>query len=416
MAHTLPFVRLTFELTEGQMSAIFAVVRAASLLGVLFAMTADRRGRRKPLLAAFALMALGSLITAFLPSIPAFIIGQSLVRISIVAIAPLAIVLISEQLSAGVRALGIGIFGLAGSLGVGLGLLLLPVAEVNETSWRVLFALATLGLLAFPLLSRFLPESRAFSPAPSIPFRKALGMGLAEHFWPLAGIAFFVAAFSSPAFDFVLERLINGLSWETGAARFLLIVFSGLGVTGLLIGGKLADRIGRRPTTIAALAIGLTGGVGFYFLDSGWFLAGSIFLSTLGATMLTPSFGAQRSELFPTRVRATASAWITNIAIVGSISGFAIGAVLIDRIGLATTVTALGSGLIVSIYLVTRPPETPGMALVRRRVPPTGPSPQTPPPAQRPPHRQRPRLRPTPPHHAPTSTDPPRHPGPNGLP
>ena len=53
MAHTLPFVRLSFDLTEGQMSLMFAGVRAASLLGVLFAVVADRTGRRKPLLAGF---------------------------------------------------------------------------------------------------------------------------------------------------------------------------------------------------------------------------------------------------------------------------------------------------------------------------------------------------------------------------
>ncbi len=381
MPHTLPFARASLELTEGQMSAIFASVRAASLLGVLFSMRADRSGRRKPLLAAFLLMAFGSLTTAFLPSVPAFVISQAAVRIALVAIASLAIVLIAEELTPSIRATGIGIFGLAGSLGVGLGLLLLPIAEANENAWRVLFALATLGLLAFPLLNRFLPESRAFAPAPPIPFHKALGMGLSRHFWPLAGVSFFVAAFSAPAFDFVLERLINDLLWETGAARFLLIVFSGLGAVGLLVGGKLADAYGRRPTTILALGIGLVGGVGFYLLDSGWFLAASIFLATLGATMLTPSFGAHRSELFPTRVRATGNAWLTNVAIVGSIFGFAAGAMLIDRLGLPTTVAALGAGLVVSMLLVLRLPETKGMDLARRtgsrsratrQAPPTG--------------------------------------------
>ena len=145
-------------------------------------------------------------------------------------------------------------------------------------------------------------------------------MGLGKHFWPLAGVSFFVAAFSSPAFDFVLERLINDLEWDTGAARFLLILFSGAGTIGLLIGGWLADKIGRRPTSAIAIAIGLVGGTAFYTLDSGWFLAISIFLSTVGATMLTPSLAAQRTELFPTRLRATAGGWITNIAIIGSIA------------------------------------------------------------------------------------------------
>jgi predicted MFS family arabinose efflux permease len=260
---------------------------------------------------------------------------------------------------------------------VGLGLLLLPIAEASEDAWRILFAFATLGLLVFPLLARYLPESRAFTPAATVPFIKALGMGLSKHFWPLAGIAFFVAAFASPAFDFVLERLINDLDWESSAARFLLIVFSGIGAIGLLVGGRMADRIGRKPTTIAALVIGLVGGVGFFVLDSGWFLAASIFLATLGATMLTPSFGAQRTELFPTRIRATSSAWVTNVAIVGSIAGFATGAVLIDRIGLASTVSILGVGILIAIYLVTRLPETRGMDLVRRRVAPADATTQT---------------------------------------
>jgi len=368
MAHTLPFARASLELTEGQMSAIFAAVRGVSLFGVFFALAADRSGRRKPILAAFLLLAFGSLATAFIPSVAAYVISQGIVRIGLVAVASLTIVLIAEELSPGIRALGIGIYGLAGSIGVGTGLLLLPVAESNDGAWRTLFGLGALGLLAFPLLNRFLPESRAFVPATPIRFTKALGMGLSKHFWPLAGVSFFVAAFSSPAFDFVLERLINDLSWDTGAARFLLIVFSGLGAIGLLLGGRLADHYGRRPTSVAALAIGLVGGVGFYLLDSGWFLAASIFLATLGATMLTPSYGAQRSELFPTRVRATANAWLTNVAIVGSIAGFATGAVLIDSIGLASTVSMLGAGLVISIVLVLRLPETRGMDLVRKKV------------------------------------------------
>jgi MFS family permease len=192
-------------------------------------------------------------------------------------------------------------------------------------------------------------------------------MGLNRHFWPLAGISFFVAAFSAPAFDFVLERLINDLGWETGAARFLLIVFSGVGTIGLLAGGRMADLFGRRPTSIAALIVGLVGGLAFYLFDNGWILAAAIFLATFGATMLTPSLGAQRAELFPTRVRATSGAWITNTAILGSIFGFVVGGISIDRIGLSATIAILGAGLIAAVLLEFTLPETKGMDLVRQR-------------------------------------------------
>jgi hypothetical protein len=45
MPHTLPFVRTSLELTEGEMSGVFAAVRAASLIGVVFTMAADRIGQ-----------------------------------------------------------------------------------------------------------------------------------------------------------------------------------------------------------------------------------------------------------------------------------------------------------------------------------------------------------------------------------
>ncbi|RPI24784.1 MAG: MFS transporter, partial [Actinobacteria bacterium] len=184
MAHTLPFARQDLGLTEGEMSIAFAVVRAASLLAVLFAMTADRGGRRRPLLAAFALLSVGSLLTAFVPSVAVYVASQSLVRIGVVAVAGIGLVLLAEELTPQVRSYGIGLYGLAGSMGVGTGLLLLPIAERTDGAWRILFAIGGLGLLAFPMLARFLPESRAFRPAPGIPFLRALGMGLGKHFWP----------------------------------------------------------------------------------------------------------------------------------------------------------------------------------------------------------------------------------------
>ena len=367
MAHTLPFARLSLGLSEGTMALVFAGVRAASLLGVGFSIVADRAGRKLPLMGAYTLLAAGSLLTAFVPIPAVYIVAQSGVRIGVVAIAGLGMVLLAEELTPGLRGYGMGLYGVAGSLGVGTGLVLLPLAERADEGWRILFALAGLSLLAIPLLLRFLPESRAFRTGPAISFVSALRMGLGKHFWPLAGVSFFIAAFASPAFDFVLERLINDLQWQAGAARFLLIIASGLGTVGLLVGGRAADRIGRRPTTVAAITIGLVGGLGFYLLDSGWFLAASVFLATFGATMLTPALGAMRAELFPTRVRATAAGWVTNVAIVGSITGFVIAGVLIDRVGLPTTIAILGSGVIAAVFLTLQLPETKGMDIVKTR-------------------------------------------------
>jgi len=368
ISHTLPFARDSLGLSEGEMFRVFAITRAASLLGIGFAVYADREGRRKPFIAAFGLLIVGNLATALLPGTVAFTLSQSVTRIGVVAVAALAVVVLAEELTPGIRAYGMGIYALAGSMGGGLGLILLPVAEHSASAWRILFGIAAIGLLVLPLLNQFLRESRAFRKFEThVTFNRALSAGLAKHFWPLAGIAFFVAAFSSPAFDFVFERLINDLGWDAGPARFLLIVFSGLGAFGLLFGGRMADSVGRRQTTMAALILGAVGGVGFYNLSSGWLMAPAILVASFGAAMLVPAFAAHRSELFPTRVRATAAGWITNAAILGSIAGFTVGAVVVDRVGLPRTISILAGGLVVAALLVVRLPETRGMDLVRAR-------------------------------------------------
>ena len=368
LSHTLPFARTELGLTEGGMNWVFAATRVASLAGLLFMVYADRRGRRLPFIVAFALMPVANLATAAAPDPISFTIAQSLARVAVIAVAGLAIVILAEELSPRVRALGIGLYALAGAAGSGIGLILLPIADSSETSYRTLFALTGLGLLAIPLLARFLKESRAYVQFErKVTFRTALKAGLGRHFWPMAGIAFLIAAFSSPATAFVMERLVDDLQWDTAPARFLLMVFSGLGTAGVLIGGRMADLIGRKRTTITAMVAGLVGGVAFYTQDSGWVLAPAIFVATMGLSMLTPALAAHRSELFPTRVRATAAGWITNLAIGGSIAGFVIGAFIVDEVGLSTTITALGAGLIVAMLLVTRLPETRGMDLLRTK-------------------------------------------------
>jgi len=377
LSHTLPFARRDLGLTEGSMSLIFAITRAASLLGLGFAVLADRRGRRGPLLVAVALLPMGNLLTAFAPGPIWFTVAQSITRIAVIAVAGLAIVILAEELTPALRALGLGIYALFGAMGTGLGIILLPIAENSPGSWRILYALTGIGLLIVPLAARFLKESRAYVQfAKPVKFRQALRAGLGRHFWPLAAMAFFIAAYSSPAFDFVFERMIDDLQWDTGAARFLLIFFSGLGALGLLVGGRMADHVGRKPTTAVAIILGLVGGVSFYLASSGWVLAPAVLAASLGAAMLTPAFAAHRTELFPTRVRATAAGWVTNAAILGSITGFLVGAVLIDRIGLSATITILAGGLVIALLLVIRLPETKGMDLVRRKADPAGATPE----------------------------------------
>ncbi len=387
LTHTFPFARKSMELTEGQMSWVVAATRTASLLALAFSTIGDRRGRRLPFLVAFSLLPIANLATALLPGVPSFVAFQSMARVGAVATSALAIVILAEELNPRLRGYGLGIFTLSGAMGGGLSLLILPIADVSDGAWRVLFGLSGVMLLGVPLLRVFLRESRAFVPVPRRPplgavFRR----GHARYLLPLAGMAFFISLFSAPAIKFAMERLIDDLGWGTDQARLLLIVFSGFGTMGVLVGGRVSDLVGRRPTEILALLVGLVGGVAFYVFDSGWILGPAMFLSAFGASAVSPALSAHRAELFPTGLRATAIAWINNAAILGGIVAFVVGGLVIDSIGLSTTMVLLSVGVIVAAFLVLPLPETRGRDLVTRRPAPSAASATTtpaPPPAPR---------------------------------
>jgi MFS family permease len=181
----------------------------------------------------------------------------------------------------------------------------------------------------------------------------------------MAVLAFAISAFTAPAANLVLVRLENSLDWSPGAASLLLVLTSAPGVAiGLLAGGRMADLVGRRPTQAVAIVIGVSGGVGFYFTDSGPMIGLGIFLSTMGGSAFGPAFASHRSELFPTDLRATAGAWIVNASVLGGLTGFAAGRFVVAAWGIPVTIAVLGAFLLASASSLLLLPETRGISLL----------------------------------------------------
>lgn len=364
ITHTLPFVQTTFDLSDARVFDLMALVRAAALIALGLSWWSDHVGRRRPLLVAFALLTLGNLVTALVPGLAAYAALQSVARIGTIAIASLAVVVLAEEIGGAVRGYAIGVYTLCGSAGTGIGLALRPLAGSTDDGWKLLFALSAIPLLAFPMIVRRLRESRVFRrPHRRPPLAAVLRRGYAGRFWPMALLSFALSAFSSPAANLALVRLENELAWSTGAASLLLVATSAPGVTlGLLLGGRLADLVGRRPTEAAAIVVGVGGGILFYFA-TGVPMGVGIFLSTFGASAFAPAFASHRSELFATEVRATASAWLVNASILGGLVGFAAGRFVVDAWGLAVTIAALGGFLLSAATVILVLPETRGVRL-----------------------------------------------------
>jgi len=366
LTHTLPFTQESFGLSDGGVAGFEVVIRAVALLALALSWWGDRRGRRAPLLLAFFVLPAANLATAFAPSLAVFALLQSVARIGNIAIGALALVVLTEQIDPEVRGYAAAVFSLFVSMGVGFGLLLSRFAEVNQEAWRILFGVGATPLLFFPLVLIHLKESRAFRGRPSRPsLMAALRGGSRRRFWPMAGISFCVAALAGVAANFILIRLNNHLGWDQGTASIMLVLTSSPAVLlGLLAGGRSADVVGRRPTEVAAMFIGVAGAFLFYFSEVSWVMGLGIFVSLTGTSAFAPAFAAQRSELFPTAFRSSAAAWLSNVGILGSLTGFAVSYFIIDSIGLPTTVGIIGAVVLASTSLVYLLPETRGADII----------------------------------------------------
>jgi MFS family permease len=365
LTHSLPFVRETFDLSDARIFDLLAVVRAVALLALLFSWWGDRSGRRRPLIVALVILAGANLATAFAPTAAVFATLQSAARIGSSAAGALALVLLAEEVNPLVRGYVLGAYALFVSMGTGFGLLIRQIGEVSDEAWRLLFGLSAIPLLAVPIVIMRLKESRAFAKRKErAPLAAALRGRHARFFWPMAAMSFALAAFSGPAANLALVRLENELNWSAAAASLMLAATSAPAVTlGLLGGGRIADLVGRKPTEVVSLFVGVAGGLAFYFSENGWVMAVGIFFSMLGAAAFGPAFSSHRAELFTTDVRATAGAWLTNAGIFGGLAGFGAGRFVVDVWGVPITMAALGAVVLVSAAMISLLPETRGAVL-----------------------------------------------------
>ena len=359
--NTLPFSRLTFGLSEADMSEILAIARIGALLAIAFSTVGDRIGRRLPFLMAFLMLFIATGATAFAPNPTVYTVLQGFTRMGAAAVGTLAVVLLAEQLGPENRAWGLSVYAAAVSFGSGLGLVALPIARAGDSSWRILFGMSLVGLLLYPLLNSKLPESKAFvTPEKKVsPFAALVG-AQAGVFWLLAAFSFLVASFSVIVVTFALERLVNDLGWTTTWASAVMLIGGTAGGIGFFAGGRMADSMGRKATINISLLIGLLGGLGFYWFDQTILVIPSVALSSFGSFAAIPAIGAQRNELFPTAIRANALQWLNSVGVGGSIAGLAIGTITIDQYGLPMTVLMLGAGVVVAVGIMAAVPETLG--------------------------------------------------------
>lgn len=315
LSQTITYVAEDFGAGKGAQGVALAFVRADVVITVVLVAAADRKGRRSAALLAATLgcglTALGALAT----SLPLLTASQVVARGFVTTTAVLLGIISAEEMPAGSRAYAVSLLAMAGALGAGVCVALLPVADLGSSGWRVVFALALLGIPLLARAGRQLPESRRFR----APHATVAMAGHGGRFWLLAVSALLFNLFLAPASQFANEYLRTERGYSGGRIALFTILTNTPGAIGIVVGGRLAER-GRRVVG----AVGILGGVGatvLMYLSAGWPLwAFSIVGAVVGAATV-PALGVYGPELFPTSLRGRANGIITLLARTGGVAG-----------------------------------------------------------------------------------------------
>lgn len=331
-----------------------SIVRAGIVIALPLAVLADRVGRQRIMrIVAWAAPIICGL-GAVAPNFPALVATQSVGRPLGLALDFLVAVVVAEEMPRNSRAYAVSVMAMASGLGAGIAVMALPLADLGEGSWRLVYLVSLVWLVVAVDISRRLPETARFQRphvvAPPLDRTR---------FVTIALVAVCANFFVAPASAFQNRYLDEVRGFDASAiALFTLVTATPAGL-GLVVGGKLADVRGRRHLIAVAIPIAtalvlasfVVGGVAMWVAAFGGGFVGGI---------AYPALAVYRAELFPTGNRGRAAGMLTAAALLGGIGGLQLVGRLLDRgssYGDVIALVAVGQ-LLVVVLVLFRFPET----------------------------------------------------------
>jgi MFS family permease len=355
LGRTMTFAADEFHLDNTGQGYVLAAARIGGLFALALTALADRRGRRRVLQLTLLICIGSDALGALTPNEWGLAASQIANRGAWAASAIVLGIIVAEEMPAGARAYAVSLLAMTGALGAGMALWVLPVADVDERAWRILYLVPLLMLPLVLVGCRRLPESRRFE-------RPHQALSMRGHYGRLAllaGSAFLLNVFIGPVTQFQGEFLRDERGFSAAGVALFALLTSTPGGIGIVVGGRLADTIGRRRVGAVATAVGTALTV-LEFTVGGLGLWAAATLGTIIFAAHVPSTTVYGPELFPTSLRGRANGIVTVMAMSGSVVGLLAAGVMSDAFGsFAPTMAILAIGpMIMAVLIITRYPET----------------------------------------------------------
>ncbi|MFI5372468.1 MAG: MFS transporter, partial [Candidatus Eisenbacteria bacterium] len=367
LSQNVDAVTSAFGRSDQALGVALAVARAGVLVSLVAIALADRLGRRRLILVTLVGACAANLVAAAAPTFEVFTGAQLFTRALVNSALIVAGIAAVEDAPEGARAFATGMFALALGAGIGLTVVLLPLADLGDYGWRISFALSAAAVIMVPVIARHLKETTRYEGIVDRPVsergrvREVLDRAYRARFVLLGLAAFLTNLFSAPSSQLTNRYLTHAHQFSNSDVALFRVVTAGIpGIIGVLLASRLAESRGRRPVTIVGLLVATSFQGAFFLAGSDWVLWLAPVIAIVAAACAALALGTLDAELFPTEVRGTSNGFILVSAVAGSATGLVLATQLKDVVGgLGPAIALCGiASLVAAIFVVPRLPET----------------------------------------------------------
>jgi MFS family permease len=345
MTFLLSQIQTSLGLTLPQVGLVGAMTLTASVVGgIAIGWLGDLIGRKNALLISLALLAAGSVLSAFAWDFSSIMWFRIITGIGVGGEWGAGMVLLNEVWRSHGRGLGSCVVQAMSAAGTAFAVLVATYALTHlspDQAWRAGFLVGGLPVLLMIFIRAKMPESRLWSDyerlrrSGQLPDEKRAARSAIVEIFRGASLKYFLlgalmcgaAVINYQAITFFIPTLIlRDLHANPAALREVTLIFSVFSATGLLAAGYVSDRIGRKLAIVGASVVSIAGFIAFMMFGRAvypgsvlaWPLFWCYMLWALGQGTFG-IFGPWYAELFPVELRSTgASTTFTAGRLVGS--------------------------------------------------------------------------------------------------